>query len=108
MNCKEFKTHIDGYLLDPEFDWKLRYEMDDHLLNCEKCQMVYSISSLVTDESVMAEPIGGIPIIAYPGIWTSILLVYRVERFDLVALATMIGTPLVRILKTTSRLPKEE
>jgi hypothetical protein len=52
-------------------------------------------------ETVMAQPIGTIPTGLYPGIWTSIFLVYPIERLVLVALATIIGTPLVRILKNT-------
>jgi tetratricopeptide (TPR) repeat protein len=57
MNCEEFNKHIDDYFLDPDFDWKLRYEMDDHLLECEKCQKIYSLSSLVTNKEVMSDPI---------------------------------------------------
>jgi len=52
-------------------------------------------------ETVMAAPLGGIPITAYPGIWTSIFLVYPIERLALVALATIIGTPLLRVLKNS-------
>lgn len=52
-------------------------------------------------ETVMAQPIGTIPVEAYPGIWTSIFLVYPIERLALVLLATIVGTPLVRILKNT-------
>ena len=57
MNCEEFKKHIDNYFLDPDFDWKLRYDMDDHLMECEKCQKIYSLSSLVSSKEVMSEPI---------------------------------------------------
>lgn len=57
MNCDKFKKNIDEYCLDPDFDWKLRYEMDDHLINCEQCQKIYALSSLVTSKEVMSEPI---------------------------------------------------
>jgi hypothetical protein len=50
-------------------------------------------------ETVMAQPLGSIPVVAYPGIWTSIFFVYPVERLALVALATIVGVPLLRALK---------
>jgi uncharacterized membrane protein len=52
-------------------------------------------------ETIMAQPIGGIPVEGYPDIWTSIFFVYPVERIILVIVATIIGTPLLRILKNT-------
>ena len=57
MNCDEFKKHIDDYCLDSDFDWKLRYKMDDHLINCEQCQKVYALTSLVTNKEIMSDPI---------------------------------------------------
>jgi uncharacterized membrane protein len=50
-------------------------------------------------ETIMAQPIGSIPVVAYPGIWTSIFFVYPIERLALVALATIVGIPLLRTLK---------
>ena len=50
-------------------------------------------------ETVMAQPLGSIPVVAYPGIWTSIFFVYTVERLALVVLATIVGVPLLRALK---------
>jgi hypothetical protein len=50
-------------------------------------------------ESILAQPLGSIPADAYPGIWTSIFFVYPVERFALVALAVVVGIPLLRVLK---------
>ena len=58
-------------------------------------------------ETIMAQPIGGIPVDAYPGIWTSIFLVYPVERLALVALATIVGVPLLRVLKKSFLLPEK-
>jgi hypothetical protein len=57
MDCKEFKKHIDDYFLDRDFNWKLRYEMDDHLVQCEHCQKIYSLSNLVTSEELTGEAI---------------------------------------------------
>jgi uncharacterized membrane protein len=57
-------------------------------------------------ETIMAQPIGGIPVEGYPDIWASIFFVYPVERIILVIVATIIGTPLLRILKNTL-LPNE-
>lgn len=58
-------------------------------------------------ESILAQPLGSIPAVAYPGIWTSIFFVYPVERFALVALAVVVGTPLLKVLKN-SFLPLEK
>ena len=52
-------------------------------------------------ETIMAQPIGGIPVEGYPDIWASIFFVYPVERIILVIVSTLIGTPLLRILKNT-------
>ena len=57
-------------------------------------------------ETIMAQPIGGIPVEGYPDIWASIFFVYPVERMILVIVSTIIGTPLLRILKNTV-LPNE-
>lgn len=58
-------------------------------------------------ETIMAQPLGSIPTVAYPGIWTSIFFVYPVERLGLIALAVVVGTPLLRVLKN-SFLPIEK
>jgi len=52
-------------------------------------------------ESILGQPLGSIPAVAYPGIWTSIFLVYPVERLALVALAVVVGAPLLRVLKNS-------
>jgi tetratricopeptide (TPR) repeat protein len=57
MDCKEFKEYIDDYFLDPDFDWKLRYKIEDHLIKCEQCQKIYSLSGLVASKKVMSVPI---------------------------------------------------
>ncbi|MEJ2243868.1 MAG: hypothetical protein P8X87_04945 [Candidatus Bathyarchaeota archaeon] len=59
-------------------------------------------------ETVMAEPIGTIPLVAYPGIWTSIFLVYPIERLALIALSTIIGTALLRVLKNSFLLSDQQ
>ena len=58
-------------------------------------------------ETIMAQPLGSIPVEAYPGIWTFIFPVYPVERLALVALAVVVGAPLLRVLKK-SFLPTEQ
>ena len=52
-------------------------------------------------ETVMAQPIGGIPAEGYPDIWASIFFVYPIERAALIILGTVVGTPLLRILRST-------
>ncbi|HDQ05231.1 MAG TPA: hypothetical protein ENN36_00720 [Candidatus Bathyarchaeota archaeon] len=63
--------------------------------------MMQHLTGNLLFETVMAYPIGTIPIEAYPGIWTSIFFVYPIERAALVVLGTIIGTPLLRVLKNT-------
>ena len=58
-------------------------------------------------ETVMAQPLGTIPLVAYPGIWTSIFLVYPIERLALIALATIVGTSLLRVLKNSFLLSEQ-
>jgi hypothetical protein len=59
-------------------------------------------------ETIMAQPIGTIPLVAYPGIWTSIFLVYPIERLALVALSTIVGTALLRVLKNSFLLSDQQ
>jgi len=58
-------------------------------------------------ETVMAYPIGTIPVSAYPGIWTSIFLVYPIERLVLVILSTIVGTSLLKVLKNSFLLTEQ-
>jgi len=50
-------------------------------------------------ETILAQPIGYIQTTAYPAIWSAIFFLYPLERLALVILATIVGTPLVRVLK---------
>jgi uncharacterized membrane protein len=68
--------------------------------------MMQHLTGNLLFETIMAQPIGGIPVEGYPDIWASIFFVYPVERIVLVIVATIIGTPLLRILKSTL-LPNE-
>jgi len=61
--------------------------------------MMQHLMGNILFETILAQPIGYIPITAYPGIWTTIFFVYPLERLALVILATIVGTPLVRVLK---------
>ena len=63
--------------------------------------MMQHLTGNLLFETIMAQPIGGIPVEGYPDIWASIFFVYPVERIVLVIVATIIGTPLLRILKNT-------
>jgi uncharacterized membrane protein len=51
-------------------------------------------------------PVSGTPVEGYPDLWTSIFFVYPIERVALVVFGTIVGTPLLRILKNTL-LPDE-
>ena len=61
--------------------------------------MMQHLMGNILFETVLAQPIGSIPTVAYSGIWTSIFLVYPFERLALVVLAVVVGAPLVRVLK---------
>lgn len=61
--------------------------------------MMQHLMGNILYETILAQPIGYIQTTAYPGIWTTIFFVYPLERLALVILATIIGTPLVRVLK---------
>ena len=52
-------------------------------------------------ETIMAEPIGFIPVDAYPGSWLIVFPLYPIERIALVFFGTILGTPLIKILKKT-------
>jgi len=58
-------------------------------------------------ETVMAYPIGSIPVVAYPGIWASIFFLYPIERAVLVVLGTIVGTPLLKVLKNSFLVSEE-
>jgi len=61
--------------------------------------MMQHLMGNILFETILAQPIGYIPTTAYPGIWTTIFFAYPLERLALVILATIVGTPLVRVLK---------
>jgi hypothetical protein len=61
--------------------------------------MMQHLTGNLLFETIMAQPIGGIPVEGYPDIWASIFFVYPIERAALVILGTIIGTPLLRVLK---------
>jgi len=63
--------------------------------------MMQHLMGNILFETILAQPIGYIERAAYPAIWGGIFFVYPVERFALVLLAVVIGTPVVRVLKTT-------
>jgi len=63
--------------------------------------MMQHLMGNILFENILAQPIGSIARVAYPGIWASIFFVYPVERFALAILAVIIGAPVVRVLKRT-------
>ncbi len=58
-------------------------------------------------ETIMAQPLGFIPVEEYPANWLLVFPLYPVERLVLVVFGTIVGTPLLRVLKN-SFLPTEE
>jgi hypothetical protein len=63
--------------------------------------MIQHLMGNILFEVVLGQVIGSIPSAAYPGIWTSVFLVYPIERLILVIAATGIGTPLLYLLNRT-------
>jgi uncharacterized membrane protein len=55
-------------------------------------------------ETIMAEPLGFIPVASYPANWALIFPIYPIERLILIIIGTLVGTPLLRVLKNTSLL----
>ena len=70
--------------------------------------MMQHLTGNLLFETIMAQPIGNIPLTAYPGIWTSIFLVYPIERLALVVLSTIVGTALLRVLKNSFLLSDQQ
>jgi uncharacterized membrane protein len=58
-------------------------------------------------ETIMAQPIGHIPVTSYPANWLFVFPLYPIERSVLVVFGTIIGTSLVKVLKNTSLFPEE-
>jgi hypothetical protein len=58
-------------------------------------------------ETIMAQPIGSIPIEAYPANWLIVFPLYPIERIALVFFGTIIGTPLMKILPKTFLLSED-
>ena len=52
MECKEFENHIHDYFSDPNFDWKLRDEIDAHYFGCDNCFETYQIAKLMADPDI--------------------------------------------------------
>lgn len=55
-------------------------------------------------ETIMAEPLGFIPVTSYPANWAFVFPLYPIERLMLIIIGTLVGTPLLRVLKNTSLL----
>jgi len=69
--------------------------------------MIQHLTGNILFEVVLGQVTSSIPAAAYPGIWTSVFLVYPFERLILIIAAILIGTPLIYLLnKTPSLNPK--
>lgn len=60
--------------------------------------MIQHLTGNILFEVVLGQVVTSIPAAAYPGIWTSVFLVYPVERLILIIAATLVGTPLLYLL----------
>jgi hypothetical protein len=52
-------------------------------------------------ETILARPLGNIPVASYPANWLVVFPLYPIERLVLVALAVVVGAPLLRVLKNS-------
>lgn len=57
MDCEDFEEHIDDYFSDPNFDWKMRQEIDKHYFSCDKCYKTYQAAKLMADKDLKKETI---------------------------------------------------
>lgn len=69
--------------------------------------MMQHLTGNLLFQFIFGEPIGGMNVTNFIGYWTLIFPVYPIERIALVAIAVLIGTPIVKILKR-SVLPFED
>ena len=59
-------------------------------------------------ETIMAQPLGFIPVEAYPANWLFVFPLYPIERLVLIIFGTIIGTSLLKVLKNTFLLTEEQ
>lgn len=52
-------------------------------------------------ETIMAQPLGHIPVELYPANWLLVFPLYPIERGALIVFGTIIGTSLIKVLKNT-------
>ena len=52
-------------------------------------------------ETIMAQPLGNIPVTSYPANWLLVFPLYPIERLVLIIFGTIIGTSLLKVLKNT-------
>ena len=52
MECKEFENHIHDDFSDPNFDWRLRDEIDAHYFGCDNCFETYQVAKLMADPDI--------------------------------------------------------
>ena len=61
--------------------------------------MMQHLTGNLVWELVAGQPIGGLTISGFQGIWTGIFFAYPMERLALIIITVLVGTPLVRILQ---------
>jgi hypothetical protein len=61
--------------------------------------MMQHLTGNLLFEGVLGQLTGTIPAVAYPGIWSTIFLIYPWERLALIVFAVIIGTPLIIVIK---------
>jgi hypothetical protein len=66
--------------------------------------MIQHLTGNILFEVVLGQVTNSIPLVAYPGIWTGVFLVYPVERLILIVVAIVVGTPLLYLLNKTPSL----
>ena len=57
MDCHKIKENIVEYFIDPNFDWKTKYFIDEHILRCAECENLYILTETLLNKHVMSEPI---------------------------------------------------
>jgi hypothetical protein len=59
-------------------------------------------------ETIMAQPLGFIPVEEYPANWLFVFPLYPIERLVLIIFGTIIGTSLLKVLKNIFLLTEEQ
>jgi hypothetical protein len=66
--------------------------------------MIQHLAGNILFEVILGQVTNSVPAVAYPGIWTSVFLVYPIERLILIIAALIVGPPLLYLLNKTPSL----